>query len=82
MSEFFVMRKYRRQRVGEGAARALFDRFPGRWEVSEVPENPGAQAFWRKVIAEYTGGCYEEQVLDDERWEGPVQVFESPGRAI
>jgi predicted acetyltransferase len=77
MAEFFIMRKYRRQGIGARVARELFDRFPGRWEVNEIVENPAAQAFWRKVIGEYSGGVYEEVFLDDERWQGPVQVFES-----
>jgi predicted acetyltransferase len=33
ITEFFMLRKYRRQGVGEPAARFLFDRFPGRWHV-------------------------------------------------
>src|SRR6476469_4374051 len=33
MAEFFVMRKYRRGGVGAAAARALFARFPGEWQV-------------------------------------------------
>jgi predicted acetyltransferase len=39
MDEFFIMRKYRRRGVGEHVARTLFDRYPGRWEVSEWPTN-------------------------------------------
>jgi len=34
LSQFFVMRKYRRRGVGEQVARSLFDQFPGRWEVA------------------------------------------------
>ncbi len=77
IAEFFVVRKYRRLGVGAEVARQVFERFPGRWEVAQVPENTAAQAFWRKVIGEYTGGRYEEHVLDSERWKGPVQVFEN-----
>ena len=81
MAEFFILRKYRRHGVGARAARELFDRFPGHWEVSEIPENTPAIAFWRKVIGEYSGGDYEEVFLDNERWKGPVQVFESATRS-
>jgi len=49
ISEFFVLRKYRRRGVGTRAARALFARFPGRWEVAVLTWNP-AQRFWRGVI--------------------------------
>lgn len=78
MAEFFVMRKYRRNKVGQRAAWAIFDRFPGRWFVSEIEENQPAQAFWRKVIGEYTAGKFEDTRV--EEWEGPVQFFVSPGK--
>jgi predicted acetyltransferase len=77
MDEFFVMRKYRRHGVGERVATQLFEKFGGAWEVGQVPTNIGAQAFWRKVIGRYTGGDYEEFVLDDERWRGTVQYFKT-----
>jgi predicted acetyltransferase len=77
IAEFFVMRKYRRRGVGTRLARELFARFPGRWEVAEMPQNVAAQAFWRRVIGEFTDGRFEEHELDSEHWRGPVQVFES-----
>ena len=78
MAEFFVMRKYRRQGVGERAATWLFDRFTGRWEVRQRAANHAATAFWRRAIGRYTRGDFEELVVDDERWRGPVQRFDSP----
>ena len=75
---FFVMRKYRRQGVGEHVACMLFDRFPGRWEIDQLRDNLPAQAFWRRVIGRYTDGDFREIVLDDDRWRGPVQLFTSP----
>ena len=76
MSEFFVMRKYRRRGVGEVVARRIFDLFPGRWEVWEIEQNVGAQAFWRRVIGRYTGGRFEERTLDGR----PVQLFDTRDR--
>ncbi len=77
MAEFFVLKKYRRQRVGERAAVWLFDRFRGPWEVREKRENEGGTAFWRRAIRRYTRGRFEDFVVDDERWHGPVQRFDS-----
>jgi predicted acetyltransferase len=77
VAEFFILRKYRRQGVGEQAAFQIFDRFPGPWEVAEIPENVGAIHFWRRVIDTYTGGNYEEII--DPDWKGPVQSFVSSG---
>ena len=64
MSEFFILRRYRRDGIGKRAAFAVFDRFPGQWELSELPRNTGAIAFWRRIIAEYTGGHYAEQRIN------------------
>lgn len=75
MSEFFIMRKYRHQRVGERAACWVFDHHPGAWQVGQINENRAAMAFWRKVIARFTGDNYEEFLLDNEHWHGPVQAF-------
>jgi predicted acetyltransferase len=77
MAEFCVLRKYRRQGVGRQAAGFLFQQFPGRWEVPELQANLEGNAFWRSVIHEFTGGRFEELFLDDERWRGPVQIFDS-----
>jgi predicted acetyltransferase len=77
IDEFFVLRKYQRRGVGAHVARALFERFPGRWEVAQAQANLAAQTFWRHVIGHYTGDQYREVELDSPRWCGPVQVFES-----
>lgn len=65
MSEFFVMRRHRREGIGKGAASALFSRLPGDWLVHQVPANLPAQAFWRRVIASVTRGDYSEVVDAD-----------------
>nr|AYM54405.1 hypothetical protein [Phaselicystis flava] len=76
LSEFFVLRKHRRRGLGRAAARALFDRFPGTWELSEVPENAAAIAFWRRIIGEYTGGAFDEVIVDG----CPMQIFSTARR--
>jgi predicted acetyltransferase len=75
MAEFFILRRYRRQGVGARAARAVFDRFPGAWQVRQRPENAAAIAFWRRVIDRHTAGRFREVLWNDERWQGPVQFF-------
>lgn len=40
--------------------------------------NAGASAFWRKVIARYTGRPCDERAWDDERFRGVVQRFDRP----
>jgi predicted acetyltransferase len=81
MAQFFVVRKYRRQGIGREAARRVFDLMRGRWEVGQVRRNLPAQAFWRRVIAEYTGGRFVEHDLCDDRWDGLLQCFDNAVRA-
>lgn len=78
MAEFFIMRKYRHQGIGEHVADRIFDHFPGAWQVGQITENAAAITFWRKVIARYTHDHYEEHLLDNDNWRGPVQSFISP----
>jgi predicted acetyltransferase len=77
MDEFFVLRKYRRRGVGEWAAAWLFNQYSGTWEVGEIPQNIEAQQFWRTVIDRYTNGHYREVNANNQRWHGPVQIFET-----
>ena len=73
MCEFFVLARHRRRGVGRRAAHALFAMFPGVWEVSELPLNARAVAFWRSVIGEFTGGAYAEAIEHGD----VVQVFDA-----
>ncbi|NMB46151.1 MAG: GNAT family N-acetyltransferase [Firmicutes bacterium] len=73
MEEFFVMRRYRGQRVGQTAAHRLFSLFPGCWRIPEMRLDIPAQRFWRKIIPRYTGGQYVE--TEDPDWQGPIQEF-------
>jgi predicted acetyltransferase len=75
MSEFFVLRAWRGRGIGHRAVFALFDRFRGKWEISELPRNAAAISFWRRVIGVYSGGRHTEtsdasgvrQVIDTSR---------------
>jgi predicted acetyltransferase len=78
MAEFFIMRKYRHQGLGQHTACLIFDRFVGNWQVAQITENHAATAFWRKVIARYTHDNYQEHNLDNDNWRGPIQTFTAP----
>jgi predicted acetyltransferase len=77
MAEFFVLRRYRRARVGTSAAHEIFAAHEGLWEVRERAANGAAIAFWRTTIGAYTAGRFTEELRDDDRWRGPVQRFTS-----
>ena len=81
ISEFFVLRKFRRQRVGERVAMMLFDMAPGPWEVSQLASNLPAQEFWRAVIGRYTAGKFTDiehaHAESGWPWRGRIQRFEA-----
>ena len=77
MGQFFVMKKYRRLGVGRQGARFIFDQFPGKWEIGQMPLNKPARSFWLRTIAEYTNGNFVEHELHDERWDGYLQCFDN-----
>ena len=77
LTDFFILRRYRKRGVGEHVARVLFDTFLGQWEVRVMAANLRATVFWRTVINRYTHGQFEEVAWDDARWRGPVYLFDS-----
>lgn len=66
MSEFFIRKAYRRMGVGRDAAKLIFDRFAGDWEIVEYQRNPSAVSFWRGVLGVYCKGRYTERSMNGE----------------
>lgn len=62
IGEFFILARFQRQGIGQLVAHELWNTYPGRWEVSVLPENKGALSFWRQTISVYTNGKYSEVV--------------------
>jgi predicted acetyltransferase len=73
MAEFFVLRTRRRLGIGRTAVQLILSRFAGRWEITEYLRNSGAVNFWRRVVAGYTKGTYQERIVNGE----VHQVFDS-----
>jgi len=73
MAEFFVARARRRLGIGATAVPLILSRFAGRWEISEYLRNGDAVNFWRRVVAAYTRGAYQERIVNGE----VRQVFDS-----
>ena len=55
VAEFFVLRRYRRYGVGTEAARQIWTRYPGRWEVRVMDVNKTACRFWTRAIEAVVG---------------------------
>lgn len=66
MGEFFIARPWRRRGIGAQAVRLLFDRFDGQWLITEHLRNTVAVKFWRRVVAAYTRGQYQERIANGE----------------
>lgn len=75
ISEFYIKKLHRGKGIGKKIAFKVFDRFPGTWEIREIEHNKSGHAFWKKIINEYTKGNYKEKFLKNDKWNGPVQVF-------
>lgn len=62
LNEFFIMRPFRNQGVGERAAADIFNRFAGNWMLftTQGERNLHTQHFWRKSLGNYTSGAFVE----------------------
>ena len=75
ISEFFVLRKFRKKQVGTNAARQVFDLHPGIWEVRTFSGNKPAIEFWGKVIREASRGSFKFLKDGYGSWGGPLWTF-------
>lgn len=62
MGEFFILSKFQRSGIGRVVAEEVWNIHPGIWEVSVIPENTPALAFWRSAVSTFTKGNYTEEV--------------------
>jgi aminoglycoside 6'-N-acetyltransferase I len=62
VSEFFLLRPYRGKNIAQAAAKQVFDKFPGIWELytNHLPKNLIGQKFWRKTVSSYANNNYYE----------------------
>ncbi len=78
IAEFYILPCYRKKGFGKLLAFAIFDLFPGPWQVRQIPTAGEAIAFWRSTIHEYTSGNYEEDEVSDPHWGSVIrQRFKS-----
>ena len=54
--------KFQSKGVGSYVAKQIFNRFIGKWEVSQMPENKPAIYFWEKVVRSYSQEKYEKSM--------------------
>lgn len=69
IAEFFIMRKYKRKRVGTTVALKVWKMFKGPWQVRVLIQNKIANSFWLKAIKEFTGSIplnHKVKIKDDD----------------
>lgn len=71
VAEFFVIRGARGKGVGAAAAHALFEAFPGRWEIRVRHTSTLAKQFWARVAETWAGRpiASETFTADDVAWD-------------
>jgi len=75
ISEFFILRKYRRNAVGKRAVEKLFDVFPGKYLLCEIPTNNLAIIFWKSIYLQFKLD-FKESLEDLQGGEFLFQRFE------
>ena len=70
IAEFFIMRKYKRKKIGTTVAIKVWEKFKGTWQVRVLIENKIACAFWLNAIKEFTGSIPlgDEVKIKDSEW--------------
>ncbi|MFF2877978.1 GNAT family N-acetyltransferase [Gottfriedia sp. NPDC057991] len=74
IEEFFIIEKYKGHGFGKKVAIELFNKFPGKWSISQIEKNEPARAFWRNVIQYYTNGNFTERVDENKK---TIQEFDT-----
>lgn len=64
LAEFYIVAKFQNKGIGRYIATDLLTQFSGTWELSQIPNNHLAVAFWRKVLQQLTDGQYTETLQE------------------
>jgi predicted acetyltransferase len=78
MAEFFVLRGFRRRRIGTRIVLNIWGKFPGRWEIRVMERNELATRFWQQAVSLFAGdsATISHFEKNGERWH--LFSFESP----
>lgn len=75
IAEFFIAPFWQNQGLGLKAARAVWELFPGEWEVSLSPGNTRALQFWAKAITQSSRAFQQHLRKVDFDLENPERVI-------
>ncbi len=77
IAEFFIMRKYRRKKIGITVALKVWEMFKGPWQVRVLTKNKIACSFWLKAINKFTGSIPVNDKVKIKEGDWLVYKFES-----
>jgi predicted acetyltransferase len=75
--EFFIVRAHRRRGIGLNAARKLWVRLPGPWQVRVMQSNGPACAFWQTAIQSFAGKLIDPLTIENHGQKWNVFRFQS-----
>lgn len=67
IGEFFILARFQRRGIGIFIAQQIWQKHPGNWELTVIPENHRALQFWRKAISRAPYHFIEELKLKEGR---------------
>lgn len=80
MTEFFIVRGYRRLGIGMKVTQDIWNRLPGMWEVRVTDRNRKAKEFWARAVSEFIGEAIEPNTFEKDGKLWHVYSFESKPR--
>ena len=69
ISEFFIMKKYKRHGIGTAVAQQIWDKFHGNWQVRVLVKNHIACSFWLGAIKKFINKIplsYKTRIEEDD----------------
>ena len=70
ISEFFIMRKFRKKGIGQFVAQSIWDSHPDSWQVRVWENNTTAHQFWNNAIGKFIGKIIIPVKMTDQEHEG------------
>ena len=69
-----IVPELRNKALGTKFAKLIFYKYPGKWQVRQLPSLDKARRFWLKAIKESKAKDFLEE-LDNPNWQGFLQSF-------
>lgn len=77
VTEFFIVRGFRRRGVGMKAAHEVWKLFPGKWEVRVIDQNRKAKEFWKRAVGTFLSAPVQPVAFKKNGTGWHVFAFES-----